>query len=70
LAKEDRFIFNFEDDFWNYQGRGACSMMRLIGSAFVALIALYLVDQEFYDGRYSSVVVAVIKGIGRSIGLA
>jgi hypothetical protein len=43
--------------FWNYQRRGACSKMRFLGSSFVALIVLYLIDQEFYDGRYSAVVV-------------
>jgi hypothetical protein len=44
--------------------------MRFIGSAFIALIVLFTVDHEFYNGRYSSVVVAAIRSLGRSIGLA
>jgi hypothetical protein len=43
--------------------------MRLIGSTIVALIVLYAVDHEFYDGRYSYVIGAVFRSIGRSIGL-
>jgi hypothetical protein len=51
---------------WNYQ---RISNMRFFGSAVVALVVLLLVDHEFYDGRFWSVAVTLLRHIGRSIGL-
>jgi hypothetical protein len=43
--------------------------MRLIGSAVVALIVLWLVDMEFNYGHYTDAVLTVARGLCRSIGI-
>jgi hypothetical protein len=42
---------------------GLATLVRLLR----AQIALFAIDPEFCDGRYSSVVVAVIRSAGKSI---
>ena len=42
--------------------------MRIFGSAAIALIALYLIDQELTNGRYTDAAIALVRQIARSIG--
>jgi hypothetical protein len=43
--------------------------MKSIISAIVAVSVLYLVDQEFTDGRYTDAVKATLGQIAHSLGI-
>ncbi len=43
--------------------------MRVIVAAVVAVSALYVADQQFTDGRYSTAAVQLIEQIKRSMGI-
>jgi hypothetical protein len=43
--------------------------MRLFGSAIIAVVVLFLVDLEVYNGRYSSAAFLMIRNVGRSLGV-
>jgi hypothetical protein len=43
-------------------------MMRIIGTVVVALLALYIIDTEFADGRYFLALKAIIRHLAGRVG--
>jgi hypothetical protein len=43
-------------------------MMRIIGTVVVALLALYIIDTEFADGRYFLALKAIIRHLADRVG--
>jgi hypothetical protein len=42
--------------------------MRILGSAAIAVIALYLIDQALTNGRYTEAAITLTRQITRSLG--